>query len=80
MTTKEFKEALKGLGFDLGNGFNSYYVSRGNDAFVKISKWNMWQIDTYHLPLNHLNENESLALMAAVFESAGTPVDKRDDN
>nr|DAV95635.1 MAG TPA: putative mRNA interferase toxin [Caudoviricetes sp.] len=80
MTAKEFKEVLKGLGFDVERGANHCYVVRGNDTFAKISRWRMRYIDTYYSALNNLDEKESLAIMAAVFDFTNTPVDKRDDD
>jgi len=80
MTAKEFKEVLKGLGFDVERGANHYYVVRGNGTFAKVSRWRMRYIDTYYSALNNLDEKESLAIMAAVFDFANTPVDKREDD
>lgn len=80
MTAKEFKEVLKGLGFDIERGTNHYYVVHGNGTFAKISRWHMRYIDTYYSALNNLDEKESSAIMAVVFDFANTPVDKREDD
>lgn len=47
MTIKEFRAALKSLGYDVEYGVNSYYVVRGNDTFAKISRRYERTIDTY---------------------------------
>nr|DAR82097.1 MAG TPA: putative mRNA interferase toxin [Caudoviricetes sp.] len=79
MTINDFKEALNGLGFSIERGSNHCYVVRGNDTFAKISRWRMRYVDTYYSATYKLEEKEGLALMAAVFEFANTPVAERED-
>lgn len=80
MTVKEFKEALKGLGYNLEYGVNSYYVVRGNDTFAKISRRYERTIETHHLPISNLNDKDGTALLAVVFEFASTQISEREDN
>lgn len=80
MTIKEFKAALKSLGYDVEYGVNSYYVVRGNDTFAKISRRYERTIDTYHSPISNLNDKDGTALLAVVFEFASTQISAREDN
>lgn len=80
MTVKEFKEALKGLGYNLEYGVNYYYVVRGNDTFAKIARRYERTIDTYYSPISSLNDKDGTALLAVVFEFASTQISKREDN
>lgn len=80
MTIKEFKAALKNLGYDVEYGVNSYYVVRGNDTFAKISRRYKRTIDTYHSPISNLNDKDGTALLAVVFEFASTQTSEREDN
>lgn len=80
MTIKEFKAALKSLGYDVEYGVNSYYVVRGNDTFAKISRRYERTIDTYHSPISNLNDKDGTALLAVVFEFASTQISEREDN
>lgn len=80
MTIKEFKAALKSLGYDVEYGVNSYYVVRGNDTFAKISRRYERTIDTYPSPISNLNDKDGTALLAVVFEFVSTQISEREDN
>nr|DAJ61315.1 MAG TPA: hypothetical protein [Caudoviricetes sp.] len=80
MTIKEFKAALKSIGYDVEYGVNWYYVVRGNNTFAKISRRYERTIDTYHSPISNLDDKDGTALLAVVFEFASTQISEREDN
>ena len=71
MIAKEFKEQVMALGYSVEHTIGAYHIIKDGST--------MFSVDTYTTTMSNNNYEDSLSLMALLFEFSTTPIKDRED-
>lgn len=79
MIAKEFKEQVMALGYSVEHTIGAYNIIKDGSTCAVVSRSTMFSVDTYTTTMSNNNYEDSLSLMALLFEFSTTPIKDRED-
>lgn len=79
MIAKEFKNSAMELGYSVEHTSSAYYIVKDGSTYAVVSRSVMFSVDTYTTTMSNNNYEDSLSLMALLFEFTTTPIENRED-